>query len=142
MKPRSFTLSILFLQRLEAGHAVAVAIEVPVGEQPTFERSGRALEEIGGDLRRLVVVRRVEILAQRDDAMLQQIDERGAVLVDERLARGPERQRDLTETAARIEQNLRHNILCFEPALPATHCDQGRRQPGRSARFPAPVVLK
>src|SRR5215475_13976016 len=78
------------LQRLEVGQAVAVAVEVAVGEETTFERCRRALQETGRDLRCLPVVRRVEIPAQRDHVVLQEIDQRGAVFLYERLARGPE----------------------------------------------------
>src|SRR5215831_4569718 len=88
------------LQRLEVRPAIAVAVEILGGEEPVFERARRALEERSSDLRRLPVIDAVEVPAQGDDIVLQEIDERGAMACDEILAHDPERQRHGAELAA------------------------------------------
>src|SRR5262249_12312872 len=76
------------LQRGKVGQHVGVAVGVLAGEDPV-EAFGRLLGHPRRDLHDLVVVLRVEIPVHDAQRILHEVDESGAVLVDERLARRP-----------------------------------------------------
>src|SRR6185312_9282735 len=76
------------LQRVEIGHALRVVIEIALGEEPSRPQRGRGLGVGGHVLDRLVVIGRIPIPAQLAQIVLEEIDQRSAVLLNERRARG------------------------------------------------------
>lgn len=76
------------LQSVEIGHHVGIAIVVVFGEQPA-EAVGRLLGQPRGDRGNRVVVRGIEIPVNDPQRILQEVDECGAMRVDERLAHRP-----------------------------------------------------
>ncbi len=87
------------------GIRFAIAIGVGLGEQPA-EPLRRRFGHLGRDLGHLIVVLRVDVPMRDAQHVLHEIDHGGAVLVDERLARGPYDHLRHTQDVALLEQHL------------------------------------